>query len=107
MSSSVIDQQVLATQVEVTDLTLQVSLSDGRTITVPLSWFPRLVYGTASERGNIKLIGQGSGIHWPELDEDISVNNLLQGQRSTESHSSLKKWLIQRKATPYSFPLDV
>ena len=75
---------------------LSVDLSDGRSITVPLAWFPRLLHATAKERASWRLIGRGHGIHWPELDEDISVDNLLAGQRSGESESSLKRWLAQR-----------
>ena len=72
-------------------------LADGRTITVPLTWFPRLVGGTPAERVNWSLIGSGEGIHWPELDEDISVQSLLAGQRSGETQESLRRWLEGRK----------
>jgi hypothetical protein len=75
---------------------LRVTLIDGRTLTVPLLWFPRLVHGTASERKNWRFIGKGEGIHWPELDEDISIANLLAGKPSMESQSSFKKWLEGR-----------
>ena len=85
-----------ARSVATTDDTLTVDLADGRTIAVPLDWYPRLVHGTAKERQHWELIGDGLGIHWPNLDEDISVLNLLTGQRSGESQSSLKKWLAQR-----------
>jgi hypothetical protein len=73
-----------------------VDLSDGRTISVPLLWFPRLVHSTAQERKRWWLIGNGVGIHWPDLDEDISVENLLRGSPSGESQRSLKRWLEQR-----------
>ena len=69
---------------------------DGRTITVPVTWFPRLAYGTESERANWRLIGGGHGIHWPDLDEDLSVESLLTGRRSPESESSLTKWMVRR-----------
>ena len=75
-----------------------VDLRDGRTVTVPLTWYPRLVHGTARERRNWRLVGGGMGIHWPDLDEDLSVEGLLAGRPSTESHTSLKKWLTTRKA---------
>jgi hypothetical protein len=72
---------------------LTVSLTDGRTIIVPLSWFPRLAHGTPAERANGRLIGAASGIHWPGLDEDISVTSLLTGRRSGETQASLRRWL--------------
>jgi hypothetical protein len=84
--------------VEVSDDSLSIDLEDGRSITVPLAWFPRLLNGTPEERSNWKLIGKGEGIHWPELDEDISVENLLKGFPSGESQSSLKKWLSSRSS---------
>jgi hypothetical protein len=87
-----------ATEVRVTDDTLRFELSDGRTIAAPTAWYPRLAHGTAKERSVWQLIGGGRGIHWPELDEDISVQNLLFGRRSGESQSSLQKWLGQRKS---------
>ena len=74
-----------ATHAAVTDDTLTVELSDGRTVSVPLAWYPRLLHGTAEERGRWRLIGQGRGMHWPDLDEDISVANLLAGKPSGES----------------------
>ena len=85
-----------AEDVKVTDDTLSVDLSDGRTISVPLEWFPRLVHATLEERNNWRLIGKGHGIHWEDIDEDISVNGLLAGKPSGESQESLKKWLKQR-----------
>ncbi len=85
-----------AQSVTVTDDTLAVDLTDGRTISVPLAWYPRLLHGTSEERNNWRLIGDKEGIHWPELDEDISVENLLMGQASGESQSSFKRWLEQR-----------
>ena len=73
-----------------------VDLEDGRTLTVPLAWYPRLAYGKPAERSKWRLIGRGHGIHWPALDEDISVERLLAGQPSGESQSSLAKWLKSR-----------
>jgi hypothetical protein len=78
------------------DDTLSVDLSDGRAISAPVTWFPRLSHGTARERNNWRLIAGGRGIHWPELDEDISVEGLLAGHASGESQTSLKKWLATR-----------
>ena len=85
-----------ATAVVVTDDTLTVDLSDGRTLSVPLTWFPRLLYGSAAERQHWQLIGQGVGIHWPGLDEDVSVVGLLAGLPSDESQRSLRRWLESR-----------
>jgi hypothetical protein len=85
-----------AQDVHVSNDTLTVDLSDGRTISVPLGWFPRLEYGRAEERANWRLIGKGHGIHWPDLDEDISVEGLLAGKPSGESQASFKRWLQGR-----------
>ena len=85
-----------AQNVSVTADTLAVDLSDGRTISVPLAWFPRLLHGTPEERNNWRFIGGGVGVHWPDLDEDISVKNLLAGKPSGESQSSFKRWLEKR-----------
>jgi hypothetical protein len=82
--------------VNVTDESLSVDLADGRTITVPLAWYPRLSHGKPEERNNWRLIGNGQGIHWPDLDEDISVDNIVLGQPSGESQKSFAKWLKQR-----------
>lgn len=87
-----------AIAVTVTEDTLCVDLSDGRTISVPLAWFPRLVHATKEERKNWRLIGKGEGIHWEDIDEDISVEGLLAGKPSGESQESLKKWLKKRNS---------
>ena len=89
-----------ATGVRVSDDTLAVDLADGRTISVPLEWFPRLVHATAAERDGWQIGGGGGGgggVRWPDLDEDISVEGLLAGRASQESQSSLKRWLNQRQ----------
>ena len=83
--------------VRVTEDTLSVDLEDGRTIAVPLSWYPRLAYATPEERQNFQIAGAGYGIHWPELDEDIGVEGLLLGKPSLESPTSLARWLEARK----------
>lgn len=80
-----------------TDEALVVELVDGRTITVPLAWYPRLVHGTPAERAQWRFIGDGEGIHWPQLDEDISIEGLLAGRRSGETQASLRRWLDIRK----------
>lgn len=96
-TSTAESRSVAATYVAITDDTLMVELSDGRSISVPLAWYPRLLNGTAEERSRWRLIGQGQGIHWPDLDEDIRVENLLVGRPSTERQHSLKKWLTARE----------
>src|SRR5438034_4440304 len=85
-----------AERVIVTDDTLSVDLSDGRTIAVPLAWFPRLVRATPAERSDWRLIARGEGIHWEDLDEDISVEGLLAGRPSGESQDSFRLWLASR-----------
>ena len=91
-------REAVAQGATASDEALAVDLADGRTITVPLAWFPRLAHGTAAERANWRLIGGGVGIHWPDLDEDISVESLLAGRRSGETQASLRRWLTARKA---------
>ena len=86
-----------ATKVTLTEDTLTAELDDGRTISVPLAWYPRLMDATPSERDNVQLIGSGEGIHWPDLDEDVSVENLLLGGPSGESAASLQRWLEARR----------
>jgi hypothetical protein len=82
MSSSPIEIRPLARTVVVTDDDLSVSLADGRVITVPLVWFPRLLHADAVSRSKWQLLGDGEGIHWPEADEDLSVEGLLAGTRA-------------------------
>lgn len=92
-------REITAQNVSVTDDSLAVDLADGRTITVPRAWFPRLANGTSSECANWRFIGNRYGIHWPDLDEDISVASLLAGRRSGESQASLRGWLEKRKTS--------
>lgn len=97
MTISAVEMQVPnAERVTLTEDTLTVDLSDGRTISVPLAWFPRLLQATPEERRHWRLIGKGQGIHWEDIDEDISVEGLLAGRPSGESQASFKKWLDQR-----------
>jgi len=86
-----------AESVSVTDDTLSVNLSDGRTILVPTAWYPRLLHATPKEREKWRLTGRGHGIHWEDIDEDISIEGLLAGKASGESQISFKKWLEARK----------
>jgi hypothetical protein len=100
--SMVKTQEALATQVEVGEDTLSVELADRRTIVVPLAWYPLLAHGSPEKRATWRLLSGGRGIHWPALDEDISVANLLAGQPSAESQRSFKKWLAGRAKTSRS-----
>jgi hypothetical protein len=105
MSTSTAEtRRATATGVFVTDDTLTVELADGRSISAPLAWYPRLLYGTVEERDRWRLIGQGQGIHWPDLDEDISVDNVLVGRSSAQSQHSLKKWLEWKQLNHDSLP---
>jgi hypothetical protein len=91
--------------VTVAEDTLTVELSDGRSLSVPLAWFPRLVHATPAERKSWRLIGRGHGIHWDKLDEDISVEGLLAGKPSGESEASFKKWLSARRSSGARSPV--
>jgi hypothetical protein len=84
--------------VVVTDETISVDLADGRTVSAPIVWYPRLAHATVAERSNWRFVGHGEAIHWPELDEDISVRGLLAGRSSRESNASLENWLADRNA---------
>jgi hypothetical protein len=112
MNSLVIEvQEATAQKVTVSEVSLSVDLVDGRTIIVPLVWYPRLWYGTPAERNHFEIIGDGTLIHWPDLDEDLSVSGLLAGRRSGESQRSLKRWLEERMVhlaqTPDVVPVAV
>lgn len=98
MTTSAIEIEIpFAQGVVVTNEAFHVSLSDGRSISVPLNWYPRLLNATDAERRNWRLIGKGEGIHWVDLDEDVSVEGLLAGRHSGESRESFAKWLAGRK----------
>lgn len=84
------------TKVACTDERLVVDLSDGRVLSVPLEWYPRLVHATPAERAHWRLIGHGEGVHWPDIDEHLSVEGFLAGRRSLESQASFRKWLASR-----------
>jgi hypothetical protein len=96
--SAVMADSAFAETLTITDDALRVELRDGRCVSVPLVWFPRLLHGTPAERAQWRLIGKGKGIHWEALNEDISIESLLAGGRSRESQESLKKWLGSRGA---------
>ena len=95
MSTLVVETKAL--KLSITEDNLVVDLNDGRSISVPLAWFPRLQHGTPAERTNWRWIGDREGIHWSDLDEDISVENLILGQPSGESQDSFRSWLEKRK----------
>ena len=95
-SSDIHVQEARAQQVTVNEEALTVDLVDGRTLIIPLVWYPRLWHGTPEERHHLEIFGDGAFIHWPDLDEDLSVAGLLAGRRSGESAPSLKKWLASR-----------
>jgi Protein of unknown function (DUF2442) len=97
MNSSTVESRIASARaVVVSEDTLSVDLADGRTIAVPLDWYPRLVHATPAERNSWRFIAGGRGIHWAAVDEDISVENLLAGQPSAESQKSFEKWLSGR-----------
>lgn len=99
MSISAVEIEIpQALSVKVTDDTLQMDLSDGRSISVPLGWYPRLAHATNDERNDWRLIARGRGVHWESIDEDISVEGLLAGRSSGESQSSFKRWLDSRQS---------
>ena len=94
MTTSTLANSPTAVGVEVSDEELTVSLADGRVVRVPLSWYPRLSNALPGHRASWELLGGGYGIHWPELDEDISVENVLLGQPSGEGARSFARWKI-------------
>ena len=96
-TSSLATETAAAKNVRVTDRELVVELRDGRVVSVPLAWYPRLAEGSPRERRRWELLGPGIGIHWPDLDEDISIDGLLQGLPSGESRASLNEWRSARK----------
>ena len=97
MNTLTIESKAAIQHVEVTEDSLVVDLGDGRTVSVPVAWYPRLMHGTPEERSHWRIIGKGEGIHWSDLDEDISAENILFGRSSGESQQSFKRWLEARK----------
>ena len=95
-SLAVVEREAVASAVEVTEDELTVSLVDGRRVSVPLVWYPRLSHATQKERETYELMGRGTGIHWPLVDEDLSVSGILRGNPSCESEKSLRGWLEER-----------
>jgi hypothetical protein len=100
MSSSAPDLRFPTVEsASVSEEALTVELSDGRTLAVPVGWYPRLLHATPAERSHWRLIGRGEGIHWPDLDEDVSVEGLLLGRPSGESQRSFQRWLQARHSS--------
>ena len=98
MTTLVIDESSLrAVRAQLTDEALVVDLVDGRSVSVPLVWYPRLLGASINERQQFRLIGSGEGIHWELLDEDVSVEGIVAGRRSMESAESFRRWLQDRK----------
>ncbi|MCC7475964.1 MAG: DUF2442 domain-containing protein [Pirellulales bacterium] len=97
MSTLVTERDVFAESVEFSPESMTVRLDDGRALSVPLTWYPRLLHGSVEERNEYELIGNGEGIHWPKLNEDISVEGLLAGKQSAENSDSLSRWMEGRQ----------
>lgn len=97
MNTLVLEPQLSIEEVAVDSSTLRFELSDGRSVSAPLVWYPRLLHATTSERNHWELIGDGQGIHWPDLDEDLSLEGVLNGRPSFESPESFRKWLSKRE----------
>ena len=100
MTTLVLEQDPVAVNATLTVHRLIVDLADGRSLTVPLDWYPRLLHGSQRERQNWQILGNGYAIEWPELDEHIGVEGLLAGRRSGESDSSFGRWLASRLTRP-------
>jgi hypothetical protein len=88
MNSLLIEDMPRATNVVCTDDELSVSLADGRRLAAPIAWFPRLAHATPAQRANYQLLGEGQGIHWPDIDEDVSVAGLVAGRPASEYKST-------------------
>ncbi len=97
-SLDMVQREATASKIEVSEDELIVHLVDGRRISAPITWYPRLSHATQKERDHYELIGRGTGIHWPLLDEDLSVSGILKGNPSFESEKSLQAWLDAREA---------
>jgi hypothetical protein len=95
--SLAVEKKIAITYVTADDRTLTVILSDGRRLSLPLEWYPRLKHGTPAERNNWRIIGRGEGINWPDLDEDLSLDGFLAGRQSVEKPPSIRRWLAARK----------
>jgi hypothetical protein len=99
MTTLTLDTEPLATQINVTEEKLVIELVDGRSLIIPLSWYPRLLNASHQEKQNWQLLGDGYAIEWIDLDEHIGIEGLLAGKRSGESHKSFARWLATRSAS--------
>ena len=98
MSTLTLEQDPLATALTLTADRFSVELTDGRSLSVPLAWYPRLMQATEAERAHWRLLGGGYAIEWPDLDEHIGIAGLMAGHRSGESEASLKRWMASRSS---------
>jgi hypothetical protein len=96
MTTLVLERDPIAVSVEITDEQISVCLVDGRILSAPMEWYPRLAHATPAERANYQLLGHGSAIGWPDLDEHLSIESILAGRASGESQSSFRRWLASR-----------
>jgi hypothetical protein len=96
MTTLTLEADPIVLTLEITDTHLIAELTDGRKLSVPLAWYPRLLHGTVAERLNWELLGDGEAIEWADLDEHIELEGLLAGRKSGESQRSLDRWLAQR-----------
>ena len=97
MTTLVLEKEPVAVNLNVTGENLVVDLRDGRTILVPLEWYPRLLHASPKERRNWQLLGGGYAVEWPDLDEHIGIEGLVAGRRSGESRRSFQRWLDGRR----------
>lgn len=100
MSTLVLEQEPVAINAAISTDKLTIDLADGRSLVVPLTWYPRLAHGTEAERRHWQLVGDGYAIEWPDLDEHIGIEGLIAGRRSAESATSLNRWLANRTSAP-------
>ena len=98
MITLTLETEPIVHQVTLTDEKLIVDLADGRSLIVPLDWYPRLTYARPEEQQNWQILGDGYAIEWVDLDEHIGIEGLLAGQRNGESQRSLERWLATRLA---------
>jgi hypothetical protein len=96
MLTLTLEAEPLAVEVTIAENSFSIHLDDGRVLSIPLAWYPRLLHATSSERQNWQLLGDGYAIEWPEIDEHIGVEGLLAGRKSGESQTSFDKWLATR-----------
>ena len=96
MTTLILETEPIANRVTITDENLIVDLADGRSLSIPLAWYPRLLHASPGERQNWQLLGDGYAIEWNDLDEHIGIEGLLAGRRSGESKQSFERWLASR-----------